>query len=341
MPVQGNAAFARVFSVHRTLQSGERCTAVGLGEALGVSERTIRRTIELMRDRLGAPIDWEPSTKTYFYTRPWTGLEGVNVNTAEALALILAEQCFRGLRGSPIATALHALLDKMADNAGDQVRHSWTSLASAVYTAPADRVTAREQEHFTAMADAVRKRSVVRIRYAKPADKDPVPRTIHPLGLAELDRRWVVVAFDPAAGGIRKFLLARINTCRRLRESFTPPEGFDLDAYLGGSMGLFTGDTAFTVEAVFSAYAEPYLREDPWHPSQVLRALPDGGVRARWQVNHLLDIQRKLLSWGRHVTVLGPPELAATFADIAKDFSRKYTAHGVPDTSCPGHRDRV
>lgn len=103
MPVQGNAAFAKVFSIHQSLQWGERCTAVGLGGNLGVSDRTIRRTIELMRDRLDAPIEWEPSTKTYFYSRPWKNLEGVTVNTAEALALILAEQCFRGLRGSPIA----------------------------------------------------------------------------------------------------------------------------------------------------------------------------------------------------------------------------------------------
>ncbi|MCC5805250.1 MAG: HTH domain-containing protein [Opitutales bacterium] len=36
------------------------------------------------------------------------------------------------------------------------------------------------------------------------------------------------------------------------------------------------------------------------------------------------DIQRMLLAWGEHATVLGPPELREAFTTIAQHFSKKY-----------------
>lgn len=337
------AILSRLYHISRYLAENRSCSSVSLARELEVSDRTIRRDIALLCDTFGAPIEWEPSTKTWFLTGPWEGLGDFRLNSVESLALMIAEQSFRQLRHTPIATALRTIIERIARTAEPGIRASWESLAHTVHPIATSRAEQRENEHFAPVADAIRKHRVLEIHYTKPGSDQPEVRHIHPLGLAERDQRWMVVSRDPTApgDGIRKFLLARMAACRRLPDTFTPPAHFDLAAYLGGSLGLFTGDTAHTVEATFSAYAAPYLREAPWHPSQTLTPLPDARVRATWQLNHLLDIQRKLLSWGDHVTVHAPPELVATFTAIAKDFSKKYPPPPTPDTPCPGSRGKL
>lgn len=338
MAREGPSVLSRLFTIVARLKENRQCSCNSLANELEVSPRTIRRDLDLLRDSFGAPIEWEPSTKTWFFTRPWEGLGDFQLNSAESLALIIAQQSFRRIRHTPIAAALHAILERIAQTADPGIRASWESLARTVHPLAASPAEERENEHFAPIADAIRKHRVLEIHYTKPGDDHPEIRHIHPLGLAERDQRWIVVSRDPAApgDGIRKFLLARMEVCRRLPATFTPPADFDLAAYLGGSLGLFTGDTAHTVEATFSAYAAPYLRESPWHPSQSLTPLPDGHLRATWQVNHLLDIQRRLLSWGEHVTVHAPPELRQAFSTIAQNFSEKYLPHPPPRT----HPDR-
>lgn len=265
MSRDGPSMLRRLLLISDHLKTGRHFSCVSLGRELEVHARTIRRDLDFLRDECGAPLEWEPTTKTWFLNGHWEGFGSLRLDSAESLALILAEQSFRRVRHTPIATALHAILEKIAQSAGENLRHSWESLAKTVHPTGQTTAEIRAHEHFASIADAIRKKRVLRIHYLKPGEAEAQQRRIHPLGLAELDQRWTVIACDPNADGdgIRKFLLARMEHCRRLAETFSTPTDFNLDTYLGGSVGLFTSDSIYTVEAEFSAYAAPYLREAP------------------------------------------------------------------------------
>lgn len=326
MPDVGPSSLRRLIYITNFLQENRSCSCVSLAKALEVHPRTIRRDMDFLRDECRAPLAWEASTKTWFLESTWEGIGSLRLNSAESFALIIAEQSFRRVRGTPIATALHAILERIADAADGNMRHSWESLASVIKPTPQSKAEIQENRHFASIAKAIEQKIPLNIDYTKPGEIDPRNRTIHPLALFERDQRWAVVAHEPAIEGnkIRKFLLARIENCSPLKTTFDPPIGFDLDSYLDGSVGLFTSEATYHVEAEFSAFAAPYLHESPWHPTQELTSLPDGRVHAAWRVNHLIDIQRKLLSWGQHATVLAPSELVDAFCDIAQYFSEKY-----------------
>src|SRR5690606_13866925 len=155
-------------------------------------------------------------------------------------------------------------------------------------------------------------------------------RRLRPLHLAYLDHRWTLVAEDPARAGWRKFLLGRIRELAPTDTGFAPPPSEKIRAYLAGSLGRFTGEKLHEIRLRFDATAAPYVRERPWHASQTLRTLPDGVVEATLHLNNLIDVQRRLLSCGRHVEVLSPPELranlAAEIAELAKIYAPEIAA---------------
>ncbi|MCC5836074.1 MAG: HTH domain-containing protein [Opitutales bacterium] len=150
MPREGPSMLRRLITISDQLKANRSCSCASLAERLEVHSRTIRRDIDFLRDECGAPIAWEPSTKTWFLDGHWEGFGSLRLDSAESLALILAEQSFRRVRHTPIATALHAILEKIAQSAGENLRHSWESLARTVH--PTGQTTAELREHVTVLA---------------------------------------------------------------------------------------------------------------------------------------------------------------------------------------------
>lgn len=82
-----------------------------------------------------------------------------------------------------------------------------------------------------ALLEAARTASVVRFDYQKPADIEPVQRTLEPWGVLSWRRRWYVAGFDRDRGEPRSFRLSRITGKVRTvgaAGAFTRPEHVDL-----------------------------------------------------------------------------------------------------------------
>ncbi len=134
---------------------------------------------------------------------------------------------------------------------------------------------------------------------------------VWPLHLAFMEYQWVLVFWDTNKGEPRKFLLNRMEAVEKTHNSFHPPLDFDLHDYLKNSSGRFTGDDVIAVKILFDKSTAPFIRERIWHRSQQIEELPDGEIHALFKVNHLMDIQRWVLSWGSHSEVLKPEKLRA------------------------------
>jgi predicted DNA-binding transcriptional regulator YafY len=314
-PTRGPACLTRICRIHELLAAGRPVNAESLAREWEISARTIKRDIDLMRVQFDAPIEWDASRKTHRYTRPYELSPATvpRITADEALALILASRTFPAWRGSSLGRALAAALEKMRPVLGDSLSIGPDELSRLIYepATPGDCETEAERRHLSDLLDAIRNRRVIRITYQKPKARGPAQRTIHPLHLAILDHRWMLVAHDATRRDLRNFLLARIKCLHPVAHAapFTPPPGFDASAYLSGSFGLFTGEKLATVRIHFDAFAAPYIRERRWHPSQTLRELPRGQVEATMRLNNLIDVRRWILGWGRHARALAPAAL--------------------------------
>ncbi|EIP96629.1 putative transcriptional regulator [Opitutaceae bacterium TAV1] len=315
----GPACIARIRRLHEYLSAGRSFTAESFAsEWEGISARTIKRDINHLRDRHNAPVEWDPARRTYHYSGPYTSLQLTplpRIDADEALALILAGRTFAAWRGSALGRALAAILEKMAPALGSAISLAPEELNRLIYEPDSDpetdAATAAEQRHLVELLDAIRHRRELRLTYKKPRARRPAPRIVHPLHLAILDHRWMLVAHDTRRRALRNFLLSRIGTITPTGATFTPPENFDAHAHLTGNMGLFTGEKLFTVCIRFDATAAPHIRERPWHASQRITELasPRGAIEATLRLNNLVDVRRRILGWGRHARALAPAAL--------------------------------
>jgi hypothetical protein len=67
---------ARIVTFDKTVRMGEYPSRSSFSVDYGVSERTLARDIEYLRDRLEAPLEYDLNRRGYYYSKPW-GLPSV------------------------------------------------------------------------------------------------------------------------------------------------------------------------------------------------------------------------------------------------------------------------
>ncbi|MCZ6672567.1 MAG: WYL domain-containing protein [Verrucomicrobia bacterium] len=316
--------YKRLLHIMNVLNANKNCTAVSLAKELGVGERQVKRYLSYMRKVLGMEIIWEKSTGTYFCERPYEYLPLLRVSGDEALSLALASKTFAAWQGTALGTALDSILKKVSQVIGGAVSVPVSEVQSFLSTPEVGHDDDREHTWFGPLLEAIRRKREIKIRYRKPDSVRGESRTLWPLHLAYLDHQWALVFWDKNKNEPRKFLLSRIEALAPTGAPFTPPAEFDVQEYFKNSFGLFTGVDVFEIEIRFDKFAAPFLRERKWHPSQRLKEINNGGVIARFHLNHLMDIQRWALSWGGHAEVLKPKALRNNIKKELKVLSKNY-----------------
>lgn len=326
----GRTALRRVLFIHERLGNQQSVTAVSLARELETSERTIKRDLEFMRDELGAPIEWSHATHSYCYTRDCDILPLLRIDAAEALALLLARETFAAWGGSALGRALTAALGKIAGVIGGAVSIPASEVSGLIFRPETNSAEAAEQRCFATALEAIRRRRALRLDYWKPGTTRGELRVVHPLHLALLDHRWVLIAHDPARNGRRNFLLSRIRQAAATPTTFSPPASFNLKTYLRGSLGRFTGDSEIEIRLALAPALAPYLQENPWHPSQVLAERPDGRLGCTLRLNNTIDVRRRILACGAHAEVLAPPDLRTSIQAEIQAMAARYAPPDTP-----------
>ncbi|KAB1158745.1 helix-turn-helix transcriptional regulator [Micromonospora sp. DT46] len=174
-----------------------------------VSTRTIERDIGALQES-GVPIWAEPGrTGGYALDRART-LPPVNLTPVEAVAMAVA---LHRMRGTPFAAAAGTALRKLISvmPAADAAEaHRLAARVHLIGDGPVTPVPA-------AVADAVRARRVLRLRYADRSGAGSL-RDVEPLGYLGNPRHWYLLGWCRLRAGIRAFRVDRITSVTTLAE---------------------------------------------------------------------------------------------------------------------------
>jgi len=300
----------RAIHVQARLSEGLHTNYSHFMEQWGVSRSTVKRDLRYMRDRLNMPIEWDNAKKTFYFSEPFDALPAFILGPQEALTLALAGRMCDAVYGSMFGTRLDEILRRIAPLLGSAVTFAVDSLAH-VHAPPPDGAV-DDFEHFLPLLEAIIARRVLRLRYTKPECDSAEIRVVHPRKLVRRpDQRWTLVAHDTARGGLRTFVLGRIDSVETTGRPYRPDATIDVDAYVRQSMGAFASTEEHDVRLALDTHAAYYARERPWHGSQRLTERADGRVEMTLRVNHLADVHNAVLRWGDHVEVLEPSNLRA------------------------------
>jgi predicted DNA-binding transcriptional regulator YafY len=168
------------------------------------------------------------------------------------------------------------------------------------------------------IVDAARERRRCRIRYLKPAAKEPEERTIEPYVVLLAEGRRYLVAHCRGSDGMRVFRVDRIVGLALEEERFEVPAGFDPRAYVTNGI-VYRAEVEVPVRVRYSPRIARWIRE-----KGPVEEGPDGSVEVTHRVADPHWAVRHVLQYGPDAEVLDPPELrervrrvAARIADAA------------------------
>ena len=211
---------SRALSLLNLLQTHRHWPGSELAGRLGVTERTVRRDVERLRD-LGYRIESTPGATGGYRLDAGSAVPPLLLTDEEAVAMaiglrVAAEQ---RLIGGP-ETTLTALA-KLEQVLPAPLRRRVNALAEAVQPAGIRTGAAVSPDVLGELALAVRDHERVRFTYTAATDA-VTTRRVEPHALAPADRHWYLLCWDLDRDDWRTFRVDRLTGIQHLRVLFTP-----------------------------------------------------------------------------------------------------------------------
>ena len=202
----------RALSLLNLLQTHRHWPGTELAERLGVTERTVRRDVERLRE-LGYRIESTPGVAGGYRLEAGSAVPPLLLNDEEAVAMAIGLRVAAAQRlvGGP-ETALTALA-KLEQVLPAALRRRVTALADAVQPAGIRTGEAVSTEVLGELALACRDHERVRFTYTA-ASGEVSRRRVEPYTLAPADRHWYLLCWDLEREDWRTFRVDRVGDDR-------------------------------------------------------------------------------------------------------------------------------
>ena len=221
-----NGLTGRLFDLVDLLRGQGQITTEGLAQALGVSERTVRRDLARLRE-LELQVNVTPGRNGGVALEPGTLLPALRFTDDEALALGLGLQLVQRSDAVELEAATKSALKRLSNVLSERTRFRLGALAEALI-APADEgeATPLASSLVLDLAEAVKARRRVLLSY-RSRRSDVTSRHVDPYGLVRLERYWYVAGYCHLREGVRIFRLDRVRHMQLEQNTFIRPEAFD------------------------------------------------------------------------------------------------------------------
>ena len=301
----------RILRMDGIIRSGSYPSVKTFMGIFGVSQRTVHGDVEFLKDRFYAPLDYSRSHGGYFYTDKHWKLPTLPVTEGQLLALFLSVELTEHYLGTSFEEPLRDAIQQITELLPQDVQVSMSALAHHYSIRPGTGAKA-SPEVLLALQQAIQHRHPVDMVYFTASRGQENQRVIHPYHLLNIRGEWNVVAYDLLRQSNRQFALPRIRSWRILTdEHFEQDKKFSPESYFQESFQAEHGDQIIEVALHFDAYQATYMRERTLHASQVIEEQPDKSIIMRFKTGAIAEVQRQILSYGKHIKVLEPASLVA------------------------------
>ncbi|MEM8904263.1 MAG: YafY family protein [Actinomycetota bacterium] len=211
----------RILQLLSLLQTHRFWPGPELAGRLEVSERTLRRDIERLRD-LGYPVDATPGVDGGYRLAAGSHLPPLLLDDDEAVAIAVGLRTAAGAAVEGIEETSLRALAKLQQLLPDRLRRRVDSIQDTVvvrYWQNAD--TEVSAGVLAVLAQGCRDHEEVRFDYRR-RDGEESSRRVEPHQLVSLGRRWYLVAWDVRRSDWRTFRVDRLVGPRLAGGRFTP-----------------------------------------------------------------------------------------------------------------------
>jgi predicted DNA-binding transcriptional regulator YafY len=306
------------------LLRGRGCVSfASLIDELEVSAATLKRDLQYLRDRLGAPIVYDPAANGYRLgadpadAPPGTRheLPGLWFSENEIHALLTMQQLLAGLDDDGVlARHLQPLTDKLQGMLGEDAHQSREILRRVKVIGTARRRA--PSRHFELLGSALVRRQRVWLRYFKRKDQTLSDREVSPQRLVNYRNTWYLDGWCHKTDALRRFALDAVREARPLEAKARQVPLRELEAQLDAGYGIYGGSGARVRWAtlVFNSEAALWVANEEWHVQQKSRWLTDGRYELQVPYSEPTELLMDILRHGDSVTVTGDRTMVGTIA---------------------------
>ena len=290
--------------VQLLLERGEM-TASQLAERFEVSTRTIYRDVEAL-SQAGIPIYSTKGRGGGLGLLPGFVLDKSLLTKEEQNDILFALQSLQATGGTDSQEILSRLGSLFGDSAANWIDVDFSSWGSGPV----------ERERFALLRQAIVGRRVLQFSYCGMSGQR-TQRRVEPVKLRFKYGSWYLQGYCRERQAFRTFKICRMEEPALLEEKFLPrplpPEVEELPSSWGKTIEV---RLRFTEKAAFRVYDE--------FPPEKVTHLPEGGFLVVDQYPDDGGICGYLLSFGREMTVLSPPELRRRLGEEAQKILENY-----------------
>jgi predicted DNA-binding transcriptional regulator YafY len=296
-------------------------------EILEVSAATFKRDLEYMRDRLGAPIVWDPDLNGYTYsqqgaTRDAFQLPGLWFNTAEIQALLMMNAWLENLQPGilsqhikPLQARIRGLLDH-CDDSVDEITRRIRILTQSRKT--------HDQDFFVLISQALLKRKRLRILHFNRHAGQSAEREISPQRLTFYRDNWYLDSWCHLRKAIRSFSVDALEKVELLSAPAKNISDKRLDSELSSGYGIFSGSDIHWAELRFSPQRARWVSQEKWHPEQVSSYDENGNYYLKIPYSQQPELVMDILKYGPDVEVLSPDSLRKQVVTAVQQMNAIY-----------------
>lgn len=295
----------RLLSILLILQNEHKLTTKELAEKLEVSERTILRDMDALSSA-GVPVYAERGRDGGWmlsgnYRTSLTGLK-----MEEFLSLLISSHP-KLLTDLGFKLHFDAAFQKLLASSPSSIRQHTEMIRKKIHIDGTGWHSSNETNPFLPLVqEAVWQERKLFFAYKR--DREPVERTVHPLGLVAKQSVWYMVA--EIDGEFRTYRISKMLHAIMLEESFTPPANFDLALYWEQSTKRFKQNLP-SYPARLNVWKHRLDRLKQERYVKVLHTDPEenGWIPAEVEFETLDSACEITLSYGGCVKVVAPAEL--------------------------------
>jgi predicted DNA-binding transcriptional regulator YafY len=311
----------RFYKIERLLRGRGCVSFAALGVELEVSPATLKRDLQYLRDRLGAPIVYDTFARGYRFAGTAPGanavheLPGLWFSENEIHALLTMQQLLAGLDDDGVlARHLQPLTEKLQGLLGADAQESRALLRRVKVIGTARRRA--PSRHFELLGSALVRRRRVWLRYFKRSDQSLSEREVSPQRLVNYRNTWYLDAWCHSSEALRRFALDAVREARPLEAKARLVALRELEAQLDAGYGIYggTGSRLRWATLHFNADAALWVANEEWHAQQKSRWLPDGRYELLVPYGEPTELVMDILRHGDSVSVVGDKALQAVIA---------------------------
>jgi len=314
---------SRMHRILERIQKGDFPSRPILAGEIEVTQKTIQRDINFMRDFFKHPIEYDRRKFGYYLSRAVSSFPLVQLSQKELVAVFVAQKAIAQYAGTPFEQPLKTAFDKLIAGLDGEMAFAWSELQHSITIKNIEATTA-SMEIFQNLNLAIQERREIRFMYKKLDTTVFEERHVRPLQLGCINHHWYLFSFCLKRKAIRTFALTRMRTMRVLSATFTEPRNFSASQHLQNSFGVFAGKDVREVTIRFDRFATQLIRERNWHPSQRIKALANDEAEVSFTLSGLEEVESWILSWGAHARVVSPRPLVQRIRQTLKSTLRQY-----------------